>query len=1127
MTKGVPSDPSLSSQWHLVGTWGLHADRVWMDYTGAGVLVAVLDDGFQYTHHELTANYRTDLDWDTLGNDADAAPVNITDRHGTSVMGTIIGDDNGVGTVGVAFDAQGFGIRQGFGAESSLDDTLEAFQYARTKNAFVMNNSWGYTDAFADDADINFMGNDFIDITHAMKDLVDFNRGGLGASLVFSAGNSRASGDNVNYHNLHNSPYAIAVGAIDNIGHVMSFSTPGAAILVSAGGGNVLTTDRTGSDGYNGTSDYTQFSGTSASAPIVTGLIALMMEANPNLGWRDVKEILAYSAQFNNSTNSGWKYNSAGNWNGGGLHFSHDFGFGAADAFTAVRLAETWTLQQTSANMTTIAPISAAPALAIPATGTVTTTINVASNIEIEHVLVHLDITHARAGDLVVTLVSPTGMESVLINHPSNGAFTGIYGVSGIDFDTSSNAHWGESSAGLWTLRIQDTVAGNTGTLNNWSVSFMGNTVATNDTYFFSDNFGAFTGTALTARSVIADTDGGTDTLNLAMVTTNSAMNLTAGTSTIAGKTVTVASGTTIENIYGGDGNDTLTGNASDNLLYGGRGNDILSGMGGNDTLDGRQGTDTVVYAASIADFSYTFVNPTQVNITHTGGALGTDTVKNVENFTFTEGTYTRAQLETYAAGGAMPSMTTKLSWGTLPTQSYTVLSTGVENRTLTSSQIKYGTGGNLVTLDRPDASHLTLTYLSLAAPKILRLDGSESGETLTIAGTVAFTGLTPTIYAAGGNDTIALNLAVLKSYLYGGNGDDTITGNTGIDTLYGDAGNDTLTGGATTDYIYGGADNDTLNGDAGADRLYGGDGGDTINGGTENDYIYGELGDDTLNGGLGIDYLYGGDGMDIMYGDAGNDKLYGDGGNDTLNGGDGIDYLYGYADNDTLNGGIGADKLYGGDGTDTLNGDNDADTLYGEAGNDTLNGGAANDTLYGGDGSDTLNGGTESDRLFGDAGDDNLRGDAGNDLLTGGLGNDTLRGGDGTDVLTGEDGIDILIGGAGADRLTGGTGSDEFVLTDLLSTARDTIADFVRGGLEGDKLNIIDVLSGFDSVTDDISLFVKLTHTTTSTTFAINADGVGTDFVQAALIMGTSLSGTTALQLLNEGTLIVNHSVV
>lgn len=1125
MTKGVPSDPSLSSQWHLVGTWGLHADRVWGDYTGAGVLVAVLDDGFQYTHHELSTNYRTDLDWDTLGNDADAAPVNVTDRHGTSVMGTIIGDDNGAGTVGVAFDAQGFGIRQGFGAESSLNDTLEAFQYARTKNAFVMNNSWGYTDAFADDAGINFAGTDFIDITHAMKDLVDFNRGGLGASIVFSAGNSRASGDNVNYHNLHNSPYAITVGAIDSTGHVMSFSTPGAAILVSAGGGNVLTTDRTGTDGYDAR-DYTQFNGTSASAPIVTGLVALMLEANPNLGWRDVQEILAYSSQFNDQTSTGWKYNGAGNWNGGGLHFSHDYGFGAADAFTAVRLAETWTLQQTSANMTTIAPISAAPALSIPTTGTVTTTINVASNIEIEHVLVHLDITHARAGDLVVTLVSPTGMESVLINHPSNGAFTGIYGVSGIDFDTSSNAHWGESSAGLWTLRIQDTVSGNAGTLNNWSVSFMGNVVATDDTYFYTNNFANFSSAALTARSVITDADGGTDTLNLSTVTTNSTMDLTAGTGLIAGKAVTVAGGTVIENIYSGDGNDTLTGNSANNLLYGGRGDDILSGMGGNDTLDGRQGTDTVVYAASIADFSYTFVSPTQVNIANTGGALGTDIVKNVENFTFTEGTYSRAQLETYASGGAMPSMTAKFSWGLLPTQNYTVLSTGVESRTITSSQIKYGTGGNLVTLDRPDAAHLTLTYLSLYAPRTLRLDGSESGETLTIAGTVAFTGLTPTVYAGGGNDTITLSLAAMKSYLYGGNGDDTITGNNGIDTLYGEAGNDTLNGGLNTDYLYGGADSDTLNGDAGADRLYGGDGGDTINGGTENDYLYGELGDDTLNGGLGTDTLYGGDGMDIMYGDAGNDKLYGDGGNDTLNGGDGIDYLYGYADDDTINGGIGGDKLYGGDGADTLNGENDADYLYGESGNDTLNGGQGNDALYAGDGNDTLNGGTETDRLYGDAGDDTLGGDAGNDLLMGGLGNDTLRGGDGIDTLNGEGGMDILIGGAGADRLTGGLEADQFVLTDLLSTARDTVVDFVRG-VGGDSLNITDILSGFDAGTDDIALFVKLTHTTSGTLMAVNADGVGTDFVGAAYVIGTALSGTTALQLLNEGTLITNHSVV
>ena len=99
--------------------------------------------------------------------------------------------------------------------------------------------------------------------------------------------------------------------------------------------------------------DYTAFNGTSAAAPVVSGVVALMLQANPFLGWRDVQTILAYSARHvgsqigdpappvSNELNT-WNYNDAVDWNGGGLHFSRDYGFGLVDAFAAVRLAETW-----------------------------------------------------------------------------------------------------------------------------------------------------------------------------------------------------------------------------------------------------------------------------------------------------------------------------------------------------------------------------------------------------------------------------------------------------------------------------------------------------------------------------------------------------------------------------------------------------------------------------------------------------------------------------------------------------------------------------------------------------------------------------------------------------------------
>src|SRR5206468_6417226 len=131
----------------------------------------------------------------------------------------------------------------------------------------------------------------------------------------------------------------------------------GACVLVTAPtrasfattDGVVVTTDLTGTDGYNlgpsgtGADDYTdQFGGTSAAGPMVTGVVALMLEANPAIGWRDVQNILAASAKHTGSAfgatspgtneNGNWFLNGAANWNGGGMHFSNDYGYGKVDA---------------------------------------------------------------------------------------------------------------------------------------------------------------------------------------------------------------------------------------------------------------------------------------------------------------------------------------------------------------------------------------------------------------------------------------------------------------------------------------------------------------------------------------------------------------------------------------------------------------------------------------------------------------------------------------------------------------------------------------------------------------------------------------------------------------------------
>ena len=326
----IPSDPLFSpEQWHLQNPTSepdINVVDVWDDYTGAGVVVGVIDSGVQHTHYDLNDNYNHDLDFDALDGDNDAAPPN-NQGHGTSVAGVIAAEQNGLLGVGVAFGAEVAGFRMGFGAQGSVAQETASFE--KQVDVDVSNNSWGYNGFFFDNFDdpSNF---GFDDSGAAIENAVATGRGGLGTVVVFAAGNSRADGQDANYHSYQNSPYTIAVAAAEIDGTVatssgVEFSTPGAPILVSAGGRAIVTTDMLGSGGFvNG--DAVSINGTSFSSPTVAGVVALMLEANPNLGYRDIQQIIAYSAQQNHSNSPGWEFNGATNWNGGGLHVSHDYG---------------------------------------------------------------------------------------------------------------------------------------------------------------------------------------------------------------------------------------------------------------------------------------------------------------------------------------------------------------------------------------------------------------------------------------------------------------------------------------------------------------------------------------------------------------------------------------------------------------------------------------------------------------------------------------------------------------------------------------------------------------------------------------------------------------------------------
>jgi len=498
------SDVFFSLQWHLRNTGqrsGIAGEDIrvlpaWESGAiGSGVVVAIVDDGAEIVHPDLRNRFRAGASYNY--NNGGNNPGGPAALHGTAVSGLIAGDqNNGIGITGVAPGAEM--VAWNF-LESSNTDATEVDAMTRLASLVgVSNNSWGPGPGGRG----LFRGSSTA-WQNAVQTGLTTGRDGKGTVYVFAAGNGALStnglaADHSNLNGYTNFYGVIAVCAVDERGVAATYSEPGANLWVCAPSGNgsitrpgITTTDLVGGlFGYNlsaslgeiGDRSYTQrFNGTSAAAPLVSGVAALILGVRPELSWRDVRWILARSARKNDANDAGWATNAATP----ALNIHYDYGFGVVNAAAAVELARTWT---PVGPMKIHSQMQATGGLNINDSGTAATsamTVNASGINKIEYVEVTVDVAHNDWGNLVIDLkrngVSTT-TSRLTVNHrclDANNAEVDCT-VSGGRWRFGTTRHLGESADGVWTLEVFDgdgregRMDGKTGTFTNWQMRIFG-----------------------------------------------------------------------------------------------------------------------------------------------------------------------------------------------------------------------------------------------------------------------------------------------------------------------------------------------------------------------------------------------------------------------------------------------------------------------------------------------------------------------------------------------------------------------------------------------------------------------------------------------------------------------------
>ena len=535
------SDPYYQHQWHLnnrsQNNFATNSGNVSADlnvdsviasgYDGDGVTIAIIDSGTEIAHEDLAANILVNQSYDFGDGDNDPTPqFNSGDHaHGTAVAGLAAARGwNNIGGRGVA-------PRANLVAYNLLGgENLVEYQSFTNYIDALGGSDGGANTSVVDIFNMSFggMGGSAFDtfglpesILSAYENGTQVLRSGKGALYVKSSGNGwgpssssegycysggvafteSARDENfsctiASFDSDNTEPYLITTASLNANDERSSYSTPGTSVWISGYGGEfgvvdpaMLTTDLEGCNRGISTSsvitndtncNYThRMNGTSSAAPILSGAIALILEANPNLTWRDVKHILASTAT---KIDDGFEKNFLGlniyQWTQNAAGFEHhpSYGFGKVNIASAIDSAVNYslgslgTMASTTGNQTSLnAPFNSYTETIM--SGATISIIAPNGKSKIDFVKLSVGFNHPDPEHVMIELLSPDGTR-ITVLPPFTIKTTN---PSGNSFDIGINSFYKENIQGDWTIIMSDLTDDNVGgTLNNWSLKIYG-----------------------------------------------------------------------------------------------------------------------------------------------------------------------------------------------------------------------------------------------------------------------------------------------------------------------------------------------------------------------------------------------------------------------------------------------------------------------------------------------------------------------------------------------------------------------------------------------------------------------------------------------------------------------------